>query len=952
MPGDPLFLKNLKIYGFKTFGRKVTIDFQKGITAIVGPNGAGKSNLIEALNWVIGETKLSNIRVKTQDQLIFHGSPALRPLALAEVSLTIENSEGRLPIDYTEVNITRRVSKDGTGEYLLNKNRCNLKDITNLFMGTGVGRSAYSVMRQGEIDQLVQRKPEERREIFEEAAGILKFRHRRQETERELERIEANLKQTLPTLTEVDRQLKAKEKQAERAEEYRKLRDRQFGIETDLNLYKLFQLKKDLAHRREQLAGVVEKRTAAFKAQENLEKEIDNSIKERQNLQISQHEVQSEILRHEGHLNGMKQRISMLEEKLQEQRDAIENSKRSLEQTTEKAGRIDRDIAGLELEKTNLARMIEEQLEALERYDKDIAAVKQIINDSTESIHRHEKRIVEVGELLFEARSELEKVIDNLVTAIDRRKAELKGSTELKREIRENINLSLEEITLFLRSKKDVLDDMFRSGHVERADKGKLGETLEGFARGLDEKLQTVERLKEQFTNLDNILSGFDEIIFAREGIHAHKEKLDQKISELDREERSNKERILFLETDINNQQQRLETIKQMMHDTQIGLAQMREKLNSVENAVTTQEAFREDLHRQKARFQSQIQAAEESIARIREQLENTVRELEESTRAREGLQGELKGISEKLSSITDISSTREEKARRVKEEIESLHDRYEQVNMDLTRIEVEVKNVYDNFLTNFSADLSEYEGNMVNKTFDVAQLKEALRVSKEEIRLLGQINPMAIEEREELKERHTLLKEQIEDIQKARKNLLEIILEINRNSEEIFHETFNKINVNFHKLFRRLFNGGKAELVLTDPANILESGIEILVQPPSKALQSVALLSGGENSMTAIALLFAIFMVKPSPFCLLDEIDAALDLPNIERFKKLINEFRGTTQFLMISHNINTLKVADAIYGISMEEAGVTTAISLDLNELEKNRKKYFDKKNVDKAE
>lgn len=939
-----MFLKKLKILGFKTFGRKVTIDFQKGITAIVGPNGAGKSNLIDSLNWVIGETKLSNLRVRSSDQLIFHGSPSLRPLSLAEVSLTIENSEDRLPIDYSEVNITRRISKDGAGEYLLNRSRCALRDINSLFMGTGVGKSAYSIMRQGEIDMLIRKKPEDRREIFEEAAGVLKFRNRRLETERELGRTETNLKQTIPTLIEVEKQLKSREKQAARAQEYKKFKDELFEVDASLNLYKLFQLKKTLSVKQKQLDKVNERRDRALFTQKELEKEIDDSIKERQVLQTAHHEVQSEILRYEGHLNGMKQRIYMLEEKQREQLEAVEGWKRSLSQNTEKTSRIDGDIAASTLEKGGLEKMIEEQVNAVEQHDKDITSIKKIINENSENIHKHEKRIVEVGELLFEVRSELQKVVDDLVIAIDRRKAELKGSTESKQDLKQSIFQSLDELALFLRSKRDVLDDLGRSGYLERADKDKIKEVIDGFSRAFEEKIIALEKLKDQFTGLDNLISGFDEIIFAREGIHAHKEELDRKIAVLDREERSNKERILFLETDIKNQQQRIETIKQMMHDTQIGVVQMREKLNSIENAIKTQENFREELLRQQSRLQRQIRSAEEGMQKNREQIERAQKEQEENIACRQGLQGELKGIGDKLSSISTISSSREEKARKIKEELEKLYNRFELVSMEITRIDVEVKNVYENFMENFSTDLRELEEGMVNRTYDVEELRERQKKLKEQIRLLGQINLMAIEEREELKERYALLKEQIEDIQNARKNLEEIIQEINKNSVEIFHETFNRINANFHKLFRRLFNGGKAELILTDSDNILESGIDIQVQPPSRRLQSVGFLSGGESSMTAIALLFAIFMVKPSPFCLLDEIDAALDVPNIERFKRLIHEFRDTTQFLMISHNINTLKVADAIYGISMEEEGVTTTISLDINELERNKKKYID--------
>ncbi len=937
-----MFLKNLKIYGFKTFGRKVVVDFQKGITAIVGPNGAGKSNLIDALNWVTGETKLSDLRVRTSEQLIFHGSPSLKPLSLAEVSLTIENTDNLLPIEYAEVNITRRIYRDGTSEFFINKNKCILKDITNLFLGTGAGRGAYASMRQGEIDRILKQKPEERREIFEEAAGILKYRNKRRETERDLERAEANLKQIRPTLIEVERQYQTKKKQAEKAERYNKLMDRRIAIEVDIHLVKVFDLKRELEAKNDILQKLLDKKQALLDKLKSIEMEIDASLAQSQDLQHNQHAIQTEILQHETEISTLRQRIASLGDRKMSLELNIKEWDAALLQSDQRLAKIDAIIEDLTREKSNLAGMIAERQDNLEQYARDITAIQKIVDDDAVNIETYRKKIADLEVALVEARDRLEEVINRMVEAIDKRKAELKGSAELKQDLKTSIARALDELGVFLKGRKDVLSDLSTLDFTRHSDKEKVRSTLTALRDSLEQRMSSVDQLRQQFAQLDNLISGFDEIIFAREGIHSQKESLDKAIVDMQRDEKAHKERIVFLETDIRNQQARIETIKQMMHDSQLALVQMREKSLAVDESMATQQGFRRDVEKQREGVLASITQARETISRIDVEVGGFEKEQAKAVAKQEKLKSDLARISKSLSTITQASSGKEKKARECKEQLEEFHGRTEEATRAITMIEVEMRTIYENFYENYSIDLREHEKEIRNRKFDIGEMRTELKKIKDELRDLGQVNAMAIDECRELDERYRLLKEQIDDIEKSQKNLESIIKEINKNSEELFHQTFNRIKVNFHKIFRRLFDGGKAELNLTNPENVLESGIEILVQPPSKALQNEALLSGGEASMTAIALLFAIFMVKPSPFCLLDEIDAALDGPNVERFKKMLLEFRETTQFLIISHNINTLKVADALYGISMEEDGVSTALSLDVNELEKLKKKY----------
>ena len=937
-----MFLKSLKISGFKTFGRKVTVDFQRGITAIVGPNGAGKSNLIDALNWVMGETRLSDLRVDLLEKLIFHGSQSLKPLSLAEVSLTLENTDGMLPIEHTEVNITRRVHRDGTSEFFLNNKRCLLKDISDLFLGTGAGRGAYASMRQGEIDHIIRQKPEDRREIFEEAAGVLKYRNRRRETERDLKHAETNLKQIRPTLTEVERQYKSKEEQARRAEQYNKIIERKVAVEVDLQLVKIVEIKKDRKTKTDALEKQLEKQRNCTDKLQTIEQEISSSHVQSKDLVNNQRTVETEILQFEHKASTARQKMTALDDRRMTLERNIKEWEASLQQSGERLAQIDATIAELAAEKKKLEGMISERKDNLEQYLQDIKSIQKILEDDAQTITGYRKKIQELEQELVKARQRLEEVINKMVEAIDKRKAELKGSAELKQDLKASIAHSLDELGVFLKGRKDVLTDLADLDFTRHSDKETIKSTLLSFKESFQQRLTAVDELRKQFSQLDNLISGFDEIIFAREGIHAQKEAIDKAILDMRREEKAHEERITFLETDIKNQGTKIETIKQMIHDAQVALSQMNEKNKALDESMALRHAFRADVEKQYASEAEKITQAEAAIKKIEQDAAEQGKEQAGFVAQQDKLRAELHRISKNLSTITQSSSGKEEKALEYKKQLEELHTKISDSRYAVTTLEVELRTIYENFYENYSIDLAEQEKAIHNRRFDVVELREELKNIKEDLRKLGQVNPIAIDECRELKERKKLLQEQVDDIEKSAKNLEAILKEINKNSEELFQETFNKIKVNFHKIFRRLFDGGKAELILTDPENILESGIEIQVQPPSKTMQNVDLLSGGESSMTTIALLFAIFMARPSPLCLLDEVDAALDKPNVERFKKLLLEFRDTTQFLVISHNISTLKVADSLYGVSMEEDGVSAALSIDINEIERNQKKY----------
>jgi chromosome segregation protein len=737
-----MFLKSLTLRGFKTFADSTDLEFGPAdrITAIVGPNGCGKSNLLDATRWVLGEDNPRNLRVATLPDIIFAGTTKRKPLSLAEVSLLFDNASAKLPVPFTEVAIKRRTFREGESEFFINKNLCRLKDIKDLLLDTGLGEGTYSIITQGQVDAILSSKGDERRAVFEEAAGINKYKTRKLAAEKKLIAAEQNILRINDLKIEVSEHLLTLEEQARRAEEYLKVQTQVKEIEIGL-IKKL-------------LGNILEKK-------------------------------------------------AKLEEELAQARKA----------SAEKAAEEMKDEEGLAKLKESLRKIeieVEEQLAKLDA-EKD------------------RRRDLELNRRFVEGEARRE---ENLLRDLETKKEELRKKIE---------SLKARE-----------------SG----------GSSLDASGSHFGEALQLLVQQAKQLVEILSSITSF----FGRENalqILGHKE-IEATIS-------------LKLEL-LQEESKRTEAELERVH---FGLQAHRGELESLAAAETATEA-KPTLSETVGQLKQERDNLKVKIAEVEEKIRRGYKEDRTPTAALEialaKLEGEMLGLTEKLSGEYNLTLP----------EVEALP--YTVSNVAKARCEVE-------------------EG-------------------KQRLRSLEPVNLLAIEEFKKTRERLSFIEAQLLDLNSARENLRNLIAELDTRAEETFLQTMQQLSVVFSETFSKLFTGGEARIALAPGVPALEADIEISVRPPGRRWLSLSLLSGGERSLCAIAILFSLMKIRPSPFCFLDEVDAALDEANIGRFTEMLKDFSSATQMIVITHNKRTMSAADSIYGITMEEPGVSKIISMKLTE------------------
>ena len=928
-----MFLKSLEILGFKSFADRTRIEFSPGISALLGPNGCGKSNVVDSIKWVVGEQSARSLRAESMEDIIFNGTEARKPLNVAEVTLTISNESGTLALDVPEVAIKRRLYRSGESEYYLNGQMVKLKEIRELFWDTGIGKSAYSVMEQGRIDQILSSKPEERRYLFEEAAGITKHKVRSHEAELKLARTEENVRQVQGILGEVKRSHDSLKVQSDKTLAYRELKDAIFQVELDLHLLRLRGFVQDKARRDEELAEKTRSRDAAKKAIDDINMNLEESLDIVNTMESKLVENQKTVYGLAVERAGKEKQHKLLAERVAEAKTKIDQARLRKKGAEERLEGLQEEAQEKEGEVRSLKARIQEIEKNIEGFEANITAADGRIKDNEGAIRRAETEIVSLERRLAEAQKELDAITDDIVRELDARLKETGYSSKERRASEEAIDSLISAIHARVAGKQALLEDL-----------GKLADYRQEDARALIEKARTdlettraqVEELRTRYEAYKRTTPSFIDEFLSPEGIITKKRAVD--------------ERIVRIKGDITAQRERILALREENR-------QLAEKIDEYRRTL-------EELRGNRIRMQTQVQAAEEALALLRREVavqEGVLKELENEVYLEEK---RLSDASEQLSDLDEEIAEIEAKGRQLTAEMEKLErdialknsdlgkrqedlrkkmdqlgrfqSDLERIHLTLAQIDTEIRNVKDNFREAYSRDLVEFEERMFEIRSPVQELREKLSDLKTKLKDLGSVNLMAPEEYAEVKERYDFLSGQLEDLEKAREDLKRITEEIRTESAELFLETYNKIKKNFHNMFRRLFGGGRGELRLVDPDHVLESGIEIYAQPPGKKLEAISLLSGGEKSLTAIALLFATYMVRPSPFCFLDEIDAALDEQNVIRFVNLLREFGRLSQFIVITHNKKTVIGADALLGVTMEESGITKVIAVRLERSE----------------
>ena len=1135
-----MYLKSIEVQGFKSFAHKIKFDFHNGITGIVGPNGSGKSNVADAVRWVLGEQRVKQLRGGSMQDVIFSGTENRKPLSYASVAITLDNSDHQLPIDYEEVTVARKLYRSGESEYLINGSLCRLKDVNELFYDTGIGKEGYSIIGQGQIDRILSGKPEERRELFDEAAGIVKFKRRKNTSLKKLEEERQNLLRVNDILAELEKQAGPLERQAETAREYLKKKEElktydinMFLLETERIQEQIRDLEGKLETTKSELTDAGQQyddMKAEYDAVEEQMDGIDASIEKAKgqlnetNLLKQQLENQIELLKeqiHSAHMNDAHydQRAQAVEEELrsrdrqsselkkdQEEVQAQLNEKRTLEnQAREELIEVQSRIAGLSAEieshqseirevlnnrastkakiqkydtmleqiQVRKARMSQQIIEAeseisrqnerYEEYQKELKEVSGHIRVLTEENQQYEQKIQEIQKTLaaqtekfrigqtayHREQSRLEslkniterydgygnsirRVMDNkarekgllgVVADIIKVNKEyeiavetaLGGSIQnivtedeetakrmihfLKKNrfgratflpltsIRANTGISqpgalkeegvvgmantlanteakYQKLTDFLLGRTLVVDHIDHASAIARKYhqsirivtlEGELinpGGSMTGGAfkntsnllsrrREIEEFEKTVRQLKQE---MDELESQSEALRKERAGYYEKTDEIAEKLSRAYVIQNTAKMNSDQAKTGMDNARILSESTRKEADELDAQITDIADNQESITVELDTSESLEKELSAQideKQRLLEEEQSMES-------QRQKTVEEIQEKEQKIQELRETIENSSELFTEIRDEI----EKYKKEREELTQRHKEFLQHREDLSKhmsaLDKEIFRLESQKETSEAA--SEKQINYMWEEYeitynhakelrdpdltDLSRMKKRIQELKSEIRGLGNVNVNAIEEYKSVSERYEFLKGQHDDLVEAEATLEQIIEELDTAMRKQFQEQFARIAEEFNTVFKELFGGGKGTLELMEDEDILEAGIRIIAQPPGKKLQNMMQLSGGEKALTAIALLFAIQNLKPSPFCLLDEIEAALDDNNVGRFAAYLHKLTKNTQFIVITHRRGTMTAADRLYGITMQEKGVSTQVSVSLLE------------------
>ena len=1182
-----MYLKRLELQGFKSFADKTVLEFMPGITAVIGPNGSGKSNISDSIRWILGEQSIKSLRGSKSLDIIFAGTQSRKSLGFAEGSLVFDNSDGSLPIEYTEVTITRKLYRSGETGYFINKVPCRLKDVLELFMDTGIGKDGYSIIGQGKIDEILSNKSEDRRNIFEEAAGIVKYRTRKQESEKKLERTKLNLLRINDILSEIEGNIEPLKVSAEKAKKYLNLREELKNIEIGLFIYNIEKYKKDLEEivkdeeiykaqcdeeetkmervkaLKEELKSQIDEITTRIEEMSNIGFESQKEI-EMLNSDISVAKTRIEnhnenTVRFEKEIEEAKEKLNDLNEELEQKKQKKEGLKenkekfqKELEEKEEELRKITEKLSSKELEiegyKTKVSentdkkyelqgdvhteeinfenfekrerqiegeiasniseldgtrmqkediskefyeieskrnkivksleevnskkeeadkkiklyesninayqsekRIKESRLKFLEETEREkegyIKSVKSLLKDCEnikelgKGMHGVLANIIEVPEeyqtaiemclgaslqnIVTDTEEDAKRLVEHLrknnlgrasflpITSVHGRKLDkIKGKEEGVIGIASDLikySKKYEQIITNLLGRTVIVNNMdtaikvakqnnysFRiitvegdiinpSGAITGGSITKKTVNILGRGREIEKLQKQVNELKEKIEKISKEKEEYEESI---KDIFEESKELEKELQQIDITYATEKQKVLAkeenitrIETRINklkeeqekiieeknqsisnkeNVQKKIEELSEEIEklskviqessdlnkDTQKYVDDLNFDITNLKISVSSFDESETSLDEIQERIKNEIENANQSINNKQVQIEQIKQDnilleksIEETKEKIEAIKEEVKTSGSKIEKLKQDRIEKNEKLTKQEEEITSKFKVIEDLKSQIVKIDSRKEKIEEDINNIINKMWDEYEltpNNVTDykKPENVQETQKRVNNLRKDLRELGSVNVDAIEEYKNMKERYDFMCEQRVDLENTMSKLRKIIADMTQTMKEQFKTQFDLINKNFQEVFRELFGGGNANLKLEDENNILECGIDINVQPPGKKLQNMMLLSGGERAFTAIALLFAILKINPAPFCVLDEIEAALDDVNVYRFADYLKKFSKDTQFLVITHRKGTMEAADTVYGVTMEESGISKLLSMKLRQ------------------
>ncbi len=973
-----MYLKRIELHGFKSFADKSVIEFQQGITGIVGPNGCGKSNISDAVRWVLGEQSVKSLRGSSMSDVIFNGSEDRKPQNVAEVTLVFDNADRFMGLDYNEIEITRRLYRQNNeAEYLINNEPCRLKDIVDLIMDTGLGRDSLSIISQGNISSFADSKPEERRGMFEEAAGVAKYKKRKIESIRKLERTQSNLERVEDICNELEKQIQPLLRQKEKAERYLSLKEELQAIEVNVLVKEIEKISIVLKEINNAI-DTLEKDQVSIDADIILnEQQKETLTKKMFALDTEVHELQSQFLTAMNNVN-----------ELETQKIEFEANRKHLLETIDKEDLQSR-IAHL---KENLLIAISEYNDRVERYketneERLTLEAKQEKNRQMLQTLRDESEQINIS--LHQYRHSKQQLTDSLenkshysygVRSIMNAKNSLNGivgvlgdllqydeqyenalSTALGNSVQfivTKTNESARNAIAFLKNNKSGRATFLP---IDTISPRSLREDHQVVASSMKGYLGVMSQFVKSHPNMKNIVDNqLGQVILADTLENATK--ISQSLYA--------RYKVVTMDGEVVNVGGSLTggtlrnsssalTTKRELEKVESLIKQFEDKFNQKRAAINELENNQRELAYELMQKQVSFAKLELVVSNKKSELQIAKHEYEELTHKSVELSDMESGATSNqlISELNEAKKLRD----RLKETIQtkrelrmSLVYENEKIEGVLKQLRADLRKI-DASMTNYKIDKSTNESNMshslnrlneeykmtyefaseqYHEDIDMSMAKEKVSSLRFEIDSLGHVNLQAIEDYKEVSSRYENLNTQRLDLIAAQNSILKAIDEMDEIMIKRFSETFEKINKEFNVVFRNLFGGGKAELKYSDPTNILETGIDIDVQPPGKAVQNISLFSGGEKALIAISCLFAILRVRPVPMCILDEVEAALDVANVERFAKYLREFSTQTQFIVVTHREGTMEECDLLYGATMQQKGVTKLVSVKLKD------------------
>ena len=979
-----MYLKEIVTTGFKSFADKLDIKLDDKITCIVGPNGSGKSNVVDAVRWVLGEQSVKSLRGEgSMCDVIFSGSKSRNPLNVASVELVFDNTDHYINVPYTEISIKRKVYRTGENEYYLNGEKCRLKDVTNLLLDTGMGKESFNIISQGEVEKILSNSPSDRRVIFEEAAGILKYKRRKEEALRKLDRTHNNLDRVNDIITELELQVGPLKEQSEKATEY-------LENKKGLDNYEVALLAYDIENYNQQLEQAKQKK-------EKIDKEIVTLSNESSSADISALEDNTKLEKLEQEktsLNNNLLKVTEEVEKINGEKNLLkERSKTNKEEevlketirtTLEKKGQIEKSIPLITEEINSINQDKKSKEEKYAELEKQISTAKNKRNYLMSNYSKMDQDLISLGHKISSLRMELEQSSDlpNSVRSV-LKDTFLQGIHNTIGNIITIEDTYLKALNVAISSNKNFVItsdeesakkaiNYLKDNHLGRATFFPLTVIKPRFVDS--ETLNQIRNNSDFIAVLSDLLTynkKYQNIIENQFGTTIISKDLDSanRLSKLIR----NRYKIITLDGDVINvggsmtggslnktksvitTKQELKYQEEKEHTLKNEIVSLKNELSEINNVISKLEEENYLKKKEKISISELLNSKNIDLSKVKQEYESVKKEWEnleaisnnsvsekeqeliklfhEKSSLKEQLQLKLKNITKEIDELKVKIEETQATYKLKNSTLRNLEKSSRELEISINRLDVKI----DNMLNILSEDYElTFERAKNDYSLDIEPEEARVKVNtyRNNIKRIGMVNLGAIEEYERVNTRYSFLTNQREDLYKAESTLLEIMNEMDEVMEEEFKNTFMAIQIEFQKVFKELFNGGQASLKLTDPSNMLTTGVEIVASPPGKKLTTISLLSGGEKTLTAISLLFAILNVRSVPFCLFDEVEAALDEANVAGFGTYLNHYRDKTQFLIITHKKKTMEYANTLYGITMQESGVSKLVSVKLED------------------